>query len=64
VSDIKWYMVYDNVYDLGAALAWRGDLYTVEALLRYFEKPWKWTPEWERYSADREGFQNAEEVTA
>ena len=52
----KWFTSYDNVYDLGDALVERGDLYTVADLLRYFEKPWKWTPEWEQYAADREGF--------
>lgn len=51
MNEEKWFEVYDNVTALASALNddWRFE--TPTDMLRYFEKPWKWTPEWEAWTA-------------
>lgn len=59
----KWFTDYENVTTLGGKLEAAG--FTAAQLQRYYEKPWKWTPEWEasRISQDAlEGVLNGEKT--
>ena len=42
----KWFETYDNVTTLGRWLREEGLIRNVGELQYYYEKPWKWTPEW------------------
>ena len=43
----KWWENHDNKIELAGWLIDEGCLVTSQDALRYFEKPWKWEPEWE-----------------
>lgn len=40
----RWFYEHANVTALGRAFVEVG--FTAEQLQAYYEKPWKWTPEW------------------
>ena len=55
--DTHWFADVDNVTHLGSALVEAG--FDAKQLQRYYEKPWKWTDEWE---ALKRGQQRLEDV--
>ena len=44
-----WLAHYGNITELARWLVAEGRLTTIEDVLYYFEKPWKWSPEWREY---------------
>lgn len=46
-----WLADRDNITTLARWLVSEGQLMTIEDVLYFFEKPWKWTPEWREYRA-------------
>lgn len=44
----EWFEYHDKVVALGRWLL--ANDYTAEELQAFYEAPWKYTPEWERYS--------------
>lgn len=52
ISD-PWFADFQNVMVLAHALEMQGCFPNVRAAIRYFEKPWKWTLEWEAYQAGK-----------
>lgn len=51
MCDAKWYENQNNVNELAGALNSRCHFINCDEMLSYFEKPWKWTTEWEWYQA-------------
>jgi hypothetical protein len=51
-GDTGWTCDHDNLVTLAFWLIERGDIHTLGGLQRYYEKPWKWTPEWEAMHAE------------
>ncbi len=49
---IFWYETHDNVTALGAWLIAERD-FSVAQLQWYYEKPWHWTPEWNKYQQSK-----------
>ncbi len=49
---LEWHETYDNVTALGRWLIEHRD-YDHEALQAYYEKPWKWSPEWKAYQESK-----------
>lgn len=47
----EWYDDRDEVLAFARTLVDRGEITDLDALLYFFEKPWKWTPEHEAYTA-------------
>ena len=45
----KWFSDFGNVLALAEYLEDEGELSTVRATIRFFEKPWKWETEWLDY---------------
>ena len=43
----KWHETYTNVFEFAEWLEDEHYWVNTSHLLRYFEKPWKWTPEYE-----------------
>ena len=48
----KWWENHNNKIELAGWLIDEGCLVTSQDALRFFEKPWKWEPEWEEMRAD------------
>lgn len=46
----EWHCCHDNLTTLARHLI-DEEGYDAEQMLRFFEKPWKWTEEWERLQA-------------
>lgn len=42
-----WYASAENVHTLAAWLNDRDEFGSIDDVLRFFEKPWKWAAEWE-----------------
>jgi hypothetical protein len=57
MSDRKWYETHDNLTGLANWLncecCWFSD---AAAVIYYFEKPWKWTREYELWQLAQRGF--------
>lgn len=53
VVKIKWYYSMDNLRQLASYLVNNDGLDSVEAVLYFFEKPWKWGPEWIAYQIEQ-----------
>ena len=47
----KWFESHDNLIELAHWLLVDGWFTYPIDMLRYFEKPWKWTPEWDEMKA-------------
>lgn len=45
--DSEWFKDYDNVTRLGRHLASVATIVDAEGMVKYFEKPWKWSGEWD-----------------
>jgi hypothetical protein len=43
----RWYDSHDAIVEFASILIDAEQLDTPREVLRYFEKPWKWTPEYE-----------------
>ena len=48
----KWWENHNNKIELAGWLIDEGCLVTSQDALRFFEKPWKWDPEWEEMRAN------------
>ena len=48
---MKWFESHDNLIELAHWLLVDGWFTYPIDLLRYFEKPWKWEPEWDKMKA-------------
>lgn len=48
-----WYEDHDNLLGLGTWLVDECEITTCQELLRFFEKPWKWTEEWNSFKAQQ-----------
>lgn len=46
-----WFTNLDNVVELARSLNEQGILTGASDAIDFFEKPWKWTPEWESFQA-------------
>jgi Mg2+/Co2+ transporter CorB len=46
-----WHDDYDNIITLGRWLVEKKD-FTAEQILRFFEKPWKWSDEYKEMRSD------------
>jgi len=46
-GDLKWYDNPENTLHLAEQLVEQDRLQGEREVLRFFEKPWKWEPEWE-----------------
>ena len=55
----EWFYSYDNVLELGTYLTEQLG-WTTEELLSFFEKPWKWSDEWDEYQASEDDEGTAE----
>ena len=49
MGDMKWFESYENRQELAAHLITVGVLTTPRSVLRFYEKPWKYTPEWDKF---------------
>ena len=49
--EMKWFESHDNLIELAHWLLVDGWFTYPIDLLRYFEKPWKWEPEWDKMKA-------------
>ena len=49
--EVKWFESHDNLIELAHWLLVDGWFTYPIDLLRYFEKPWKWQPEWDKMKA-------------
>lgn len=49
MSITKWHEDRRNLYELADWLETQAYWLTTDALIKFIEKPWKWTPEWELY---------------
>lgn len=45
----EWWRDQDNQHMLARELIRKGELATPEEVLYFFEKPWKYDPEWTEY---------------
>ena len=64
---LNWYDMRNNVLLLAHELSDCGYLATKEDLLYYFEKPWKWTQEWDYYTENNnsmDGFTYPNDIRA
>ena len=52
MGDMKWFESYENRQELAAHLITVGVLTTPRSVLRFYEKPWKYTPEWEDFTSE------------
>ena len=43
---MKWFESHDNLIELARWLLSVGWFKTSDDVIRFFEKPWKWEPEW------------------
>ena len=50
-ADTGWFADYSEVVTFGGVLADIDTLTSARDVLYYFEKPWKWTPEYEAWTA-------------
>ena len=50
--EVKWFESHDNLIELAHWLLVDGWFTYPIDMLRYFEKPWKWTPEWDEMRAN------------
>lgn len=49
-NETQWYETHENMVALATALDDNGYFCETKDVVRYLEKPWKWTPEWERWT--------------
>jgi len=49
-----WFATYDNITALGAWLIESAQIVEVKDLQYFYEKPWKWDKEWEKYQMELE----------
>ena len=47
----EWYETHENLVMLATMLDDDGRFAETADVVRFLEKPWKWTPEWERWEA-------------
>lgn len=48
---LHWYETHDNLVMLATMLDDDGRFDETADVVRFIEKPWKWTAEWERWEA-------------
>ena len=48
-----WYSSHESLCELAEALVEEGELATPTAVVDFFQRPWKYQPEWEQYVAER-----------
>jgi hypothetical protein len=48
---MSWYETHENLVMLATMLDDDGRFAETADVVRYLEKPWKWTDEWERWEA-------------
>jgi hypothetical protein len=48
---MNWFETHENLVMLAMALDTDCRFEEAADAIRFFEKPWKWTPEWESWSA-------------
>lgn len=49
-ADTGWFADYSEVVTFGHILAYADALDTAPEVLEYFDRPWKWTPEYEAWA--------------
>jgi len=47
-----WWEYHSNLVSLASWLVGVGDLAGPDQVVRFFEKPWNWGEEWERYKQE------------
>jgi hypothetical protein len=45
----EWWETHNNVLALARALDDEGGFSDTDEVIDFFEKPWKWSPEWARF---------------
>jgi len=56
---MTWHESHDNRIALARHLIEIGRLDVADEVLYFFEKPWKWTPDWEKFQAAKAGRETA-----
>lgn len=51
MNESKWFEKHDNLTAFASVLIDLGTFERPKDVLYFFEKPWKWEPEWERWVA-------------